>query len=131
MHFNLDNVDLGFILNIRMLREVLAGISSDGRTWWIATDLADAIERGYVTIGHGDPRCKDRLNTLYYRVPVLNMERPLAGNDRIVVLLEAGVVAAEQAGLYFEHGRVVQDVVEDIQSFLIPIQRALARRFEP
>jgi len=129
MTIDLDDVDLGFVLNIRMLRKVLAGLGSKGRAWWLASDPADAIERQYVTIGYGDPRCEDRLNTLYYRFPVLNEERPLGGTDRIVVLLDGSVISAEQPGLYFEDGRVLEDVVEDIQSFLIPIQAALARRF--
>lgn len=129
MNVNLDNVDLGFVVNIRTLREVLAGLSENGRTWWIASDPADALERGYVTIGHGDPGCVDRLNTLYYRVPVLNEEQPLGGSDRTVVLLDAGVVSAEQPGLYLERGRVLEDVIEDIESFFLPIQMVLARRF--
>ena len=131
MDINLNNVDLGFVVDIRTLREVLAGLSGNGRTWWLASDPADAIRRGYVTIGHGDPRCEDRLNTLYYRVPVLNEELPLAGTDRIVVLLDSGVILPEQPGLYREGGRVLQDEIEDIERLLFPIQRALARRLVP
>lgn len=129
MDVNLDEVDLGFVVNIRTLRKVLAGLSGDGRTWWLASDPADAIERGYVTIGHGDPLCEDRLNTLYYRVPVLNEEQPLGGADRTVVLLESSVISAEQRGLYDEGGRVVTDPISDIESFFFPIQTALATRF--
>lgn len=129
MNPDFNQVDLGFVVNIRTLREVLADLSGNGRKFWLASDPADAIERGYVTIGYGDPQCKDRLNTLHYRAPVLNEERPIGGTDRIVVLLDAEVISAEQPGLYLEGGLVLEDVIEDITSLLIPIQKALAARF--
>src|SRR6202042_1579379 len=58
-----------------------------------------------VTIGHGDPGCEDRLNTLYYRVPVLNEEMPMAGTDKLTLMLDSSVVSAEQPGLYVEYWR--------------------------
>ena len=131
MDINLDNIDLGFVVNVRTLREVLAALGDNGRRWWIASDPADAIDRGYVCIGHGDPRCVDRLNTMYYRVPVLNEEPPWGGTDRIVVLLDSTLVSPEQPGLYREGGRVLQDETEDIECLWFPIQRALARRLLP
>jgi len=67
MNLELTDVDLGFVENIKMLREVLAALRSNGSDWWLASDPADAIEKGYVTIGHGCQGCLDRLNTLYYR----------------------------------------------------------------
>lgn len=129
MDIILDEVDLGFVVNIATLREALAGLSSRGRTWWLASDPAEAIQRNCVVIGHGDPLCEDRLNTLYYRVPVLNQERPVGGTDRIVVLLDSSVISAEQPGLYREGERVLQDPVADVESFFFPIQAALAARF--
>jgi hypothetical protein len=103
---------------------------NSSRRWWIASDLVDAVRNGWLTLGHGDSDCVDRLNTLYYRVPVLNQEKPPAGTDRLVVLLDSSLVVAEQPGLYIECGRVVQDEIEDIHAFLFPILRALAARFE-
>lgn len=131
MMIDLDHVDIGFVVNLITLREVLANLSADGRRWWIASDPADALSQGTITIGHGDPGCVDRLNTLYYRVPVLNEEVPPAGAAHLVVVLHPSVVSPEQIGLYLEHGRVVQDAIEDAESFYFPIQRALARRFNP
>jgi hypothetical protein len=69
MDFSLDEVDLGFVVNLETLREVLKAMSVNGRKWWIASDPNDAIDTHTITIGHGDPGCHDRLNTLYYRVP--------------------------------------------------------------
>jgi len=129
MKINLDDVDLGFAVNITVLREVLASLTMQGRRWWIASDPADAVRNGWLTIGHGDKRCEDRLNTLYYRVPVLSGDEPGGRTERLVVLLESSVVSPEQPGLYIEKGRVVEDEIEDILCFLLPILRAMAARF--
>jgi hypothetical protein len=131
MDINLDDVDLGFVVNLETLREGLARLSDNGRTWWIASDPADALDRGYVTVGHGDPGCLNRLNTLYYRLPLLNEESPAAGTGHLDILLHPSIVRPEQPGLYLERGRVLHDEIEDIQSFFFPIQRALAKRLEP
>lgn len=130
MDTNLDDIDIGVVVNIRTLREVLAEISANGRNWWIASDPADAIERRYVTVGHGDPRCKDRLNTLYYRVPVLTEEQPVGGTEFIVVLLDAGLISAEQPGLYREGGRLLEDPLEDMKYFWLPMKQALGRKLQ-
>jgi hypothetical protein len=91
---------------------------------------SDAIDTHTVTIGHGDPGCHDRLNTLYFRVPVLNEEMPMAGTDKLTLMLDSSVVSAEQSRLYFEVGRVGQDSVADLQSFYDPIQRALLTKLQ-
>jgi hypothetical protein len=125
MELNLDEVDLGFVVNLATLRDVLKTMSVDGRRWWIASDPNDATATHTITIGHGDPGCQDRLNTLYYRVPVLNEEMPMAGTDKLTLMLDSSVVSAEQPGIYIEDGRVGEDSVADLQSFYDPIQRAL------
>lgn len=125
MYLTLDEIELGFVVNLETLREVLKGLSVNGRRWWIASDPSDALETHTVTIGHGDPRCRDRLNTLYFRVPVLNEDKPMAGTDKLILLLDCSVVSAEQAGLYIEEGRVLKDEIADLESFFDPIQRAL------
>jgi hypothetical protein len=130
MELNLDEVDLGFVVNLETLREVLKAMSVNGRKWWIASDPNDAIDTHTVTIGHGDPGCEDRLNTLYYRLPVLNDDMPMAGTDKLVLMLDSSVVSAEQPGIYFEDGRVFKDSVEDLQSFHDPIQRALMAKLQ-
>jgi hypothetical protein len=130
MELNLDEVDLGFVVNLETLRDVLKAMSVSGRKWWIASDPVDAINTHTVTIGHGDPGCHDRLNTLYYRVPVLNEEMPIAGTDKLTLMLDSSVVSAEQPGIYIEDGRVFKDSVEDLQSFYDPIQRALMAKLQ-
>jgi len=125
MKVSLDDVDLAIVVNVEILREVLKKMSVDGRKWWIACEPAYALERGYVSLGFGDPRCKDRLNTVYYRLPILNTERPIGGPDKLVVLLDSSVAIPEQAGLYREGDRVTEDEFADIQDFFIPIERAL------
>jgi hypothetical protein len=125
MGVNLEDVELGFVVNIPTLREVLRSLSINGRRWWIASDPTDALETHFVTIGHGDPGCIDRLNTLYFRVPVLNREKPVAGTDHLALLLDTSVVSPEQPGLYMEGGRVVEDDFADLECFFLPIKRAL------
>jgi hypothetical protein len=125
MEFRLDEIDLGFVVSLETLREVLKSMSINGRKWWIASDPSDAMETHTVTVGHGDPGCRDRLNTLYFRVPVLNEDEPRAGTEKLILLLDFSVISAEQAGLYIEEGRVLKDEIADLESFFDPIQRAL------
>lgn len=127
MNIDLDKIDLGLVVSLATLREVLARLSVNGCKWWIASDPADALDNRFVTIGHGDPRCVDRLNTLYYRLPVLNDVKPIAGTNKLIVLLDSSVVSPEQPGLYMENGRVLEDVIADVEYFFFPIKRALVR----
>src|SRR6266567_4099133 len=61
------------------------------RGYEIVEEYIDHGFSGTITLGYGDPGCEDRLNTLYYRVPILNEERPMGGPDRLVVLLDSTV----------------------------------------
>jgi hypothetical protein len=130
MDFSVDEVDLGLVVSLETLREVLKAMSINGRKWWVASDPSDAIDTRTVTIGHGDPGCHDRLNSLYFRVPVLNEKMPMAGTDQLRLMLDSSVISAEQPGLYFEGGRVLQDSLADLESFFDPIQRALIAKLQ-
>lgn len=125
MELNLDDVDIAVVVNLEILREVLKKLSVNGKKWWIACEPAYTLERGFLTIGYGDPGCVDRLNTVYYKVPILNEEPPLGEPDRLVVLVDSSVLVAEQPGLYCEDDRVLEDPVADMEEFFLPIARAL------
>lgn len=125
MELNVDDVDIAVVVNVEILRQVLKKLSGNKKKWWIACEPAYVLEAGFLAIGYGDPGCVDRFNTVYYKVPILNQDRPLGGPDRLVVLLDSSVVVAEQPGLYWEGDRVLQDEVTDMEDFLIPILRAL------
>jgi hypothetical protein len=125
MDLIVDEIELGFVVSLATLRQVLKELSVNGRKWWIASDPSDALETNTVTIGHGDPGCKDRLNTLYFRVPVLNEDEPTAGFDNLILVLDCSVISAEQPGLYREGRRVLKDSLADLEAFFDPIERAL------
>lgn len=125
MDTNLEEIDLGFVVSLATLRQVLKKLSVNGRKWWIASDPTDALENQCLTLAHGSYGCADLLNTLYYRVPVLNEHKPFAGTDKLVLLLDPSVVSPEQPGLYVEDGRVLEDGFADVECFFFPIQRAL------
>lgn len=125
MEVSLDDVDVAVVVNIENLREVLSKLSVGGRTYWIACEPGFAMARGYIKIGFGDPGCTDRLNTILFRVPILNSDQPPGGSDKLIVLLDASVVVAEQAGLYRGDGGVEHDGFADLEDFLRPLQRAL------
>lgn len=125
MEINLDEVDLAVAVNVGVLREVLYKLSANGRTWWIACEPTYALERGYVTVAFGCPGCSDRLNTVLYRLPILNSEPPRGGPDKLVLLIDPSVVTAEQPGLYRESNGVELDELADMEDFLLPIRRAL------
>jgi hypothetical protein len=125
-----DEIELGFVVNLKTLRKVLKTLSIDGNRWWIACDPCDAFARGYISIGHGNPHCTDRLNTLYFRVPILSSDIPTAGTDRLVLLFDPSTSVPEEPGYYLENGRVMQDPLEDISCFYHPIKRALIARLQ-
>src|SRR5258708_18172399 len=127
-HADFDAVELGIVVNLSTLRKVLKQISIGGRRWWIASDPQDATETGSITIGHGDPHCEDRLNTLYFRIPVVSNEVPKAGTDRLVLLLDPSQVTAEESGLYIQDGRITQDCLADFSWFFAPINKPLIAR---
>jgi hypothetical protein len=123
-------LELGFVVNLKTLREVLQRLSINGRHWWIACDPQDASDRGYVSIGYGDPKCEDCLNTVYFRFPILN-DLPLkAPTDRLLLLVDPTTCVPESPGFYLEDGRVVQDAMQDFMGFYPPLQRALIARLQ-
>jgi hypothetical protein len=130
MDVDFTEVELGLVVNLETLREVFKGLSVGGKRWWIASDPQDAVENGAIFIGHGDARCTDRLNTLTFRVPVLNDETPTGGTDRIVVLFDPCTSFSQEPGCYIENGRVMQDPLEDFFCFYHPIKRALIARLQ-
>jgi hypothetical protein len=103
-------------------------LTIDGKRWWIASDPQDALTTRSITIGHGDPRCTDRLNTLYFRIPVLGNETPRGETDGLVLLFDPSTSVADEPGYYIEDGRVVEDFVEDFVCFYGPIMRGLITR---
>ena len=125
MDTNLDEVALAVAVNVEILREVLKKLTANKGTWWIACEPAYAFEKGYVTLAFGCPQCTDRLNTVLYRVPILNRDQPPGGPDKLVVLIDPAVVVAEQPGLYHDGSDVQLDELADLEDFLFPIRRAL------
>ena len=125
MELILDDVEIAVVVNLETLRQVLKKMSRNGKKWWIACEPSYAQEGGFITIGYGDPGCVDRLNTLYYKVPVLNEDPPLGGLDKLVVLLDSSLVIPEQCGLYREGDRVLEDEFTDFQDFFTPILQAM------
>jgi hypothetical protein len=125
MDLNLDDIEIALVVNVEILRQVLKKLSSNGKRWWIACEPAYVLENGFLTVGYGDPGCVDRLNTVYYKLPLLNDDPPLGGPDKLVVVLDSSVVVPEQRGLYREGNRVLEDEIADIEDFFLPITRAL------
>ncbi len=83
---------------------------------------------GGILVGHGDPACVYRLNTVLLRIPVLNDGMPRAGVDSLVFLMDPSDISTTDPGYYFERGRLVQDSVTDMEAFYQPIKAALLTR---
>lgn len=130
MDADLSELELGIIVSLQTLRETLKRMSFGGTRWWIASDPIDAVGDGYITIGYGDPRCFDRLNTLHFRVPVVDSDFPPERIDRIVLIIEPTTVVGEEAGYYLENSRISEDPVQDLWSFYAPLERALIARLQ-
>lgn len=130
MDIDFDSVELGLVVNLNTLREVLKTLNVNGRRWWIASDPCDAPEKGYISIGHGDPHCSDRLNALYFRIPVLGNQCRRTGEDGRLFLFDPSTFLPEEPGYYLENGRVVKDCLEDFNCFYFPIKGALIARLQ-
>jgi hypothetical protein len=130
MDVDFDEVELGLVVNLKTLREVLKALSIGGRRWWIASDPYDAAARGYLSIGHGDQHCPDRLNTLYFRIPILGPEILRGRTDTLLLLFHPATSFPAEPGYYLENGRVMQDSLEDFMSFYVPIKAALIARLQ-
>ena len=130
-YLNLNDVELGFVVNLKIFREVLKGLRANGRRWWVATDPCDAVENGFIRVGYGDPHCRDLLSTIYFRLPVLNDSIPLGGTDRIILVFDGGTCGADQQGVYRgAKGGVEQDDLQDFVSFFTPLKMALIERMQ-
>jgi hypothetical protein len=130
MDIDCTEIELGFVVNLKTLREVLKELSINGRRWWIASDPYDAAARGYVSIGYGDPQCEDRLNTVYFRFPIVRDVTPTTSRDRLVLLIDPSTCMPEAPGFYLEAGRVVEDSLEDFLCFYPPLKRALITQLQ-
>ena len=127
---DLEGVDIGIVVSLETFREVLRGLRVDGRRWWIASDPQDAVETGFITVGHGYPRCFDRLNTLHFHLPVIGNEVTNIRTDRLVLMIEPSVISQAEPCLYLANGRVLEDPIEDFVSFYGPLKRALLARLQ-
>lgn len=130
MDVDFSEVEIGIVVNLQTLREVLKGLRISGRRFWIASDPHDAVEDGFITIGHGDPNCVDLLNTLYYRVPVVEEGNWNLQTDRLILMFELSTAAAEIPHYSLENGRVVQHSAEDFLRFYQPVEQALIARLQ-
>jgi hypothetical protein len=124
------SVDLGFVASLRTLREVFKGLNIGGRRYWLASDPEEAAETGFITIGHGYPRCIDRLNTLHFHLPVVCNESSALRTDRLILMVDPSVISQEEPCLYLKDGRLLEDPVGDFVSFYEPIKRALLARLQ-
>lgn len=128
MNADFGEVELGFVVSLGALREVLKGLSFDGRKWWVSSDPYDAADTGFITIAHGTPKCFDRLNTLHFRVPVVGNENSRGRTDRLILMFDPSTTTAVEPGFYLQDGSILEDPLEDLASFYEPIERALIDR---
>lgn len=125
--FELGEGEIGFLVSYGTMKSVLGTLNTQGRRWWIASDPEDSISTSIVTIGHGHPHCTDRLNTVYFDVPVLAAEsasRP----EELILCFSGSLISVQDPGFYLQDGRIVQDEVEDFEEFFYPIKEALLAR---
>jgi hypothetical protein len=130
MDADLSEVELGVAVSLAVLREVLRGLNIKGRRWWIASDPHDAAQEGFITVAHGTERCFDRLNTLYFRIPVVGNGDWKARTDKMILLFEPSTATAEEPGFYFNDGQILEDPAEDFSEFYEPVERALIAKLQ-
>lgn len=130
MQANLSETEIGLVVSLGVLRDVLRGLSLNGRRWWIASDPHDAAEEGFITIAHGTQKCIDPLNTLRFRVPVVGNGECKARTDRLILMIEPSTVEAEEPGIYLNNGEILEDPAEDLHNFYAPLEQALIARLQ-
>ena len=126
---DMSEVEMGFVVSLGVLREVLRGLNIRGRRWWISSDPHDAAEDGYISVAHGTVGAYDRLNTLHFRVPVIGNEGTKF-TDRLILMFDPSPAIAVDPGYYLNDGHILEDPVEDLVSFYEPIERALLTRLQ-
>jgi len=128
MSTDFSEVELGFLVSLGALREVLNELTIDGRRWWISCDPHDAAELGYVTLAHGCQGCVDRLNVLHFRIPVVGSGDSDGRTDRLILMIDRSTTDAEEPGYYLLDEQITEDPEEDFHSFYEPVERALIAR---
>ena len=68
----LMEVELGLAVNLKTFREVLREVSIDGRNWWLASNVRDAVRTVCVRVGYRDLTGTELLNTIYFRISVVS-----------------------------------------------------------
>jgi hypothetical protein len=127
--YDLGDEGIGFALSLDALRDVLKGLNIRGRKWWIACDPDDVLALEWVTVGHGDPLCQDRLNTIYFRIPVVNATSA-ARPDQLILCFSSGAISCQDPGFYQDGDNIVQDLLEDFTAFFHPVKKALVARMQ-
>jgi len=127
---DLSELELGFVVSLGALREVFQGLNINGRRWWFSSDPHDALETGYVILGHGCEGCVDRLNTLHFRVPVIGSGGSKDCTDRTILMIDPSIATAEEPGYYLLDDRITEDPAEDFFNFYEPIEQALIARLQ-
>ena len=79
---------------------------------------------------HWHPRQIDRLNTLHFRIPVIDNDSPPDRTDRIVLLVEPTTATGEEPAFYLENRCMPEDPVEDFYEFYAPLEWALIARLQ-
>lgn len=130
MKLDLSETKVGLVVELSVLRTVLATLNIAGRRWWVAGDPTDGAAHDSVTIAHGYPDCYDRLNTLYFETPLITYETSNWGVCQLFVLIHRSQWMSRQPGFHVERGWIIQDSADDLDSAFYPVQSALIERLQ-
>lgn len=124
----LDDVEIGFLVNLRTLKQVLQTLHLQGRRWWLACDPEDAINQRYAEIGYGYPGCSDRLNATIFRFPVLSGYLPRYGKPDFIIGIERALVDLSDSRPNKGDGLDNISCREEFSEFYGPLRDALVVR---
>jgi len=117
---------VGLVISVGKLRSVIRCLGVNGRRYWIASDPADALETGAITVGFGGRECTDPLNRAFFRIPIVG-EGAGVTPDSIILLLDPAVITSEDRGYHLDKKRFIAECPVDFDEFYSPLKNELLR----
>ena len=118
-------LELGFILPLREIRECFTAVGHGEHEWTLNAKFQTVDQRRYADIKYSNPGSGDLPNSIHYLFPIVE-----DGGAEPMVCLHPSAAIPLVSGLYFEGPDLKHDILEDWNQFWSPLRTALHARLE-